>query len=571
MAKTIPQLTDATTVNAADELIIQQGGITKRATGAELAKGLNTINGTVNVKDFGAVGDGVTDDTTAITAWVAQLNSSGAIGYLPPGNFVVDAGTIVLTKSGCGIVGSGSGNNGNLQASGNYTAAATTVTIKGAGAGIRVQGQSVLLKHFHITSDTTRAALSFAITNPGIRIEPEDASGKRADRAVLQHLRVDRHPGDGVLQVGPCTYSSYEHVDVYECKGFGWRLDDGSFTGIVRTNKHYPGLNTLNACRAGFCGGHGLAASNASVTTQFGMAVRLKLYDWDSFGNGSDTGIMYAAGDANPYDVWIFGENCVIEKSAVSGLQGPSLTVEQLGGIYIAGRDNEINNCRFIETKQPVYFGHASAQPSSGLDVRKFRLYNSNLTIAAVVGIESNDSKGVRVWHDRSGTGNFATGGTAGETFTRAVTNRLSGVATSSVVYYQNTANHLVATLSSTQQFTIADDSVKKITINEASVSVVASGVLIISPTAASGGGGIFHCRVGSASPATHKWAGDATSVVGPSTGNGALTGTTGVDGEFTVSCDSTGIFLENRRGFLATINVALVGFPQFASAGAVA
>jgi len=68
MAKTIPQLTDATTVNAADELIIQQGGITKRATGAELAKGLNTINGTVNVKDFGAVGDGVADDTAAIQA-----------------------------------------------------------------------------------------------------------------------------------------------------------------------------------------------------------------------------------------------------------------------------------------------------------------------------------------------------------------------------------------------------------------------------------------------------------------------------------------------------------------------
>jgi hypothetical protein len=48
MAKTIPQLTDATTVNAADELIIQQGGITKRATGAELATGINTINNLTN-------------------------------------------------------------------------------------------------------------------------------------------------------------------------------------------------------------------------------------------------------------------------------------------------------------------------------------------------------------------------------------------------------------------------------------------------------------------------------------------------------------------------------------------
>jgi hypothetical protein len=77
MAKTIPQLTDATTVNAADELIIQQGGITKRATGAELAKGLNTINGTVNVKDFGAVGDGVTDDKAAFEAARDSIPSGG--------------------------------------------------------------------------------------------------------------------------------------------------------------------------------------------------------------------------------------------------------------------------------------------------------------------------------------------------------------------------------------------------------------------------------------------------------------------------------------------------------------
>ena len=86
MAKTIPQLTDATIVNAADELIIQQGGITKRATGAELAKGLNAINGTINVKDFGAVGDGVADDTAAIQA---ALNSTATSVYFPSGSYRV--------------------------------------------------------------------------------------------------------------------------------------------------------------------------------------------------------------------------------------------------------------------------------------------------------------------------------------------------------------------------------------------------------------------------------------------------------------------------------------------------
>ena len=99
MAKTIPQLTDATTVNAADELIIQQGGITKRATGAELAKGLNTINAAVNVKDLGAAGDGLADDTAAIQAAISQvLSSGGGTVDFPAGTYLVSA-TIVVPQA----------------------------------------------------------------------------------------------------------------------------------------------------------------------------------------------------------------------------------------------------------------------------------------------------------------------------------------------------------------------------------------------------------------------------------------------------------------------------------------
>jgi hypothetical protein len=91
MAKTIPQLTDATTVNAADELIISQGGITKRATGAELAKALNTINGTASVKDFGAVGDGVADDTAAIQAAINAIPTSGKRElFFPDGTYLIN-------------------------------------------------------------------------------------------------------------------------------------------------------------------------------------------------------------------------------------------------------------------------------------------------------------------------------------------------------------------------------------------------------------------------------------------------------------------------------------------------
>lgn len=44
MAKTITQLPDATVVNAADELIIQQSGVTKRATKTELLSGIVNAN-----------------------------------------------------------------------------------------------------------------------------------------------------------------------------------------------------------------------------------------------------------------------------------------------------------------------------------------------------------------------------------------------------------------------------------------------------------------------------------------------------------------------------------------------
>lgn len=98
MAKTIPQLTDATTVNASDELVVQQSGVTKRATGAELAKGLNTINGTISVKDFGAVGDGTTDDTAAIQAAINAIPTAGKRElFFPDGTYRI-AGAVTFNQ-----------------------------------------------------------------------------------------------------------------------------------------------------------------------------------------------------------------------------------------------------------------------------------------------------------------------------------------------------------------------------------------------------------------------------------------------------------------------------------------
>lgn len=53
------------------------------------------LQGTISAKDFGAVGNGSTDDTAALTAFFAALQSAGQQGYLPDGTYNVSSGFVI--------------------------------------------------------------------------------------------------------------------------------------------------------------------------------------------------------------------------------------------------------------------------------------------------------------------------------------------------------------------------------------------------------------------------------------------------------------------------------------------
>ena len=88
-------------------------GFTQAGTGAVTRTVQSKMRDTVSVKDFGAVGDGVTDDTAAFNAAVAYANSRGnndAVGtagttiFIPDGRYKIGP-LSVITKSGCEFVG----------------------------------------------------------------------------------------------------------------------------------------------------------------------------------------------------------------------------------------------------------------------------------------------------------------------------------------------------------------------------------------------------------------------------------------------------------------------------------
>lgn len=62
---------------------------------------------TVSVMDFGAVGDGITNDTVAIQAAITACPAGGATLYFPPGTYVVTAPITFVGKSNLSLFGYG--------------------------------------------------------------------------------------------------------------------------------------------------------------------------------------------------------------------------------------------------------------------------------------------------------------------------------------------------------------------------------------------------------------------------------------------------------------------------------
>jgi hypothetical protein len=83
-------------------------GFEPAGTGAVARSAQDKMRETVSVKDFGAVGDGVTDDATAVRNWLQYLVANNVAGFVPQGTYLLGSKITITNVNKIAIYGDGS-------------------------------------------------------------------------------------------------------------------------------------------------------------------------------------------------------------------------------------------------------------------------------------------------------------------------------------------------------------------------------------------------------------------------------------------------------------------------------
>lgn len=244
------------------------GGISV-STAANIRTTKGNFNQAVNVKDYGATGDGVTNDTAAIAAAVSALSATNAYLEFPAGTYLTDDITIT-GKTGLTVVGQGYGNTTVKGRTGNRVFVintSTNITVRGltidGGCTARTAGQqAVIIDGSNILFTQNR------IINSG---EYACMFGGNAQSTNVQVIGnyIGNNYADGInfqyVTRGVISDNIIEGVDD-DCIAVGYN-GSGSASSIVVSNNRCSARNDL-----GTTTGRGIAiigASDCIVTNNY--------------------------------------------------------------------------------------------------------------------------------------------------------------------------------------------------------------------------------------------------------------------------------------------------------------
>lgn len=240
----ISELPAATTLGTSDLLVAVQGGVTKRTTVGAAAPILNA-------KNYGATGDGTTDDTTALNNFAAACASGK--GFMPPGTYLITGS--FKPPSNCEIFGAGDSTILKL--------GANTDSSYGANNGVvnLYAKSNVVLSDFKI--DGQRATYT-NVTNIGIWIDWRTVAGSNIH---IKRITIRDVAGGGILALASSGTASsdfwVEDCDIKDTGDLGIQSQDYISNVWYRRNRVENWGLTI-ADRVGITGGR--SASNLIIS-----------------------------------------------------------------------------------------------------------------------------------------------------------------------------------------------------------------------------------------------------------------------------------------------------------------
>lgn len=291
-----------------------------------------------NVIDFGAVGDGVTDDTAAIQAAINAANPRGGIVYFPRGDYLISSGLTVdnsLAVTGpqpddyfarkASMMGDGMASSRILGAAGNYT----MLTMIGGNVNAVISQQFLR----------------------GLTFEKADKTGKVVSFDNMAYFSVENcyfSGGDEVANISDCVVVKFES-SFFMFGNKGMRA--------FYSNAAHPNALTFSSC---------VWAGNTTYGAQFVEPTTLNIYGGSFEGNGRDA--------LATYNTSYFGLK-VIESwpGGAAGLVMSGVYFEHNGGIadvYIEANGtgaaaHSISGCTFNRIDSAAHTKHSLYATSS--------------------------------------------------------------------------------------------------------------------------------------------------------------------------------------------------------------
>jgi parallel beta-helix repeat protein len=304
------------------------GGFIQAGTGAVQRTVESKLQDVVSVKDFGAVGNGVADDTAAIQSALAALQAGGVL-RLREGDTYKVSQTLVLTKPVNIIGGSKENTKFLFAASGSYLAAPHKCGIIAIHSSTTVPGYSgdarrSVLSGFTVQMEAGPTAMRGIIIACPVYLKEVDAVGFSADGfAVMAGAASPVNGNANGTELHNCTAQNNSSGGFYlvgndanscllsGCRAFTngtWGFYDDSLLG-----------NTYIGCEADFNTDGGYFATSGKPNRSFYLG-------------------CYAEGNQTP--CWSLGSRCIRIGSLGSlednygGTTGTSLTSIPRGAAY---------------------------------------------------------------------------------------------------------------------------------------------------------------------------------------------------------------------------------------------